>query len=84
MLIKTILNKLEKYKSFVYGKVHFEKISGTEALVIQVLPRKNGQGLCVECQRPCPGYDTQPRRYYRHVPLWNIPVYFHYSPRRVE
>ena len=41
MLIKTILNKIEKFKSFIYGKITLEWISGAEALIVEVKPRRN-------------------------------------------
>jgi hypothetical protein len=33
MLIKTVLNRLERFKSFVFGAVTFQVINGSEALV---------------------------------------------------
>ena len=36
MLIKTILNQIEKYKSFVYGKTYFEKIAGEQSLIVEL------------------------------------------------
>ena len=32
----------------------------------------------------CSGYDRLPQRRFAFIPLWNIPVYFLYSPRRVN
>lgn len=84
MLIKTILNHVEKYKSFTYAKAQFEQRAQTTSLIIDLLPRKNSRGRCKLCQRPCSGYDTQPARDYQYVPLWGIPVYFRYAPRRVN
>jgi len=34
MLIKTLLNKVERFKSFVYGSVCVQLVDGLEALVI--------------------------------------------------
>ena len=39
--IKTLLNKVERFKSFVYGSVCVMLIGGTEALVIDIEPRRN-------------------------------------------
>ncbi len=36
MLLKTILNKVEKYKSFVYAGAHFETVNDQEALLVDV------------------------------------------------
>src|SRR3954454_23863118 len=41
MRIQTLLNRVEKFKSFVYGEGHIEEQDGGPALVVQVLPRKN-------------------------------------------
>lgn len=84
MLVKTILNSLEKFKSFVYGKCYFEGKLYNRALIVEVLSRKGTKGRCITCMKPSPGYDKQPTRRYQYVPLWNIPVYFEYAPRRVS
>lgn len=76
MLIKTILNRIEKFKSFVYGECCFEEIDNTPSLIVDVAARKNAKGLCPECHESSPSYDKQPLRRYQYVPLWNIPVYF--------
>ena len=36
MLLKTLLNKIEKYSSFVYKKVHFDVIILQEILIIEI------------------------------------------------
>jgi transposase len=85
MLLKTILNSITDYKSFRFGKVHFqEKESETQRLIVEILPRKNSQGICSECSRRCSTYDTAktPRRW-EFPPLWNVPVFFEYKMRRV-
>lgn len=84
MLVKTILNRLEKYKSFVYGRCALEQINSNLSIIIEVMARKNSKGLCPECRKPLPSYDKQVSRRYQYVPLWHIPVYFKYAPRRVE
>jgi len=84
MLIKTILNKLERFKSFVYKKVYWEKVGTEEALVIELSARENSKGQCAVCGKKCPCYDRQPYRDYEYVPLWGIKVYFRYSVRRVN
>jgi transposase len=84
MLIKTILNKIEKFKSFVYKKTYWEEIDKEESLVIELSARGNSRGKCADCGKKCPGYDRQASRDYEYVPLWGIRVYFRYSPRRVN
>ena len=57
MLIKTILNKCHKLKSFVYKSVELAIYRGAEVLDITVVPRKNGLAICSGCHKPAPGYD---------------------------
>lgn len=84
MLIKTILNRIEKFKSFVYGDCSFEQIGNRSSLIVEVVARRNAKGLCPECHKLSPSYDKQPLRRYQYVPIWNIPVYFAYAPRRIN
>ena len=83
MLIKTILNKCFKFKSFVYGNIHFcEK---TESLHVEIVPRLNSSMVCSKCGKMAPGYDTLPNpRHFQFIPIWNIPVEFIYFMRRVQ
>jgi hypothetical protein len=39
MRLQTILNRVEKFKSFAYGEARFEEQAGGPALVVRVLPR---------------------------------------------
>jgi len=36
MLVKTVLNRLERFKSFVFATVTFQEINGSDALVIEI------------------------------------------------
>jgi transposase len=85
MQLKTILNSVTNYKSFVFGKVEIvESISG-KLIEVEVQPRKNGQRICSGCNKIRPGYDTQstPRRF-DFVPMWGMAVVFIYCMRRVN
>ncbi len=84
MLIKTLLNKVERFKSFVYGSVCVMLVGGTEALVIDIEPRRNSRPICPECCKPGTVYDHQPQRLYEYLPVWSFKVYFRYAPRRVK
>lgn len=84
MQLKTILNRVERYKSFVYGEAKLIGSGRTVSLEIPVSPRKNGRPICSGCGRPAAGYDRgQPRRF-EFVPLWGIAVFFVYRMRRVN
>ena len=84
MLIKTILNKIERFKSFVYGSVSIKQIGGTEALIIDIRARGNSRPICPECGNKCPVYDRQPQRLFEYLPIWSFKAYFRYAPRRVK
>jgi len=84
MLIKTLLNKIERFKSFIYGDSKLMMVGGSEALVIDIQPRKNSKPECPECSKRGKTYDVQPVRLFEYVPIWSFKVYFRYAPRRVH
>jgi transposase len=84
MLLKTILNRIEHYKSFVYGKVRMLEEDGKLAIEVEVEARANGKPICSVCGHPAPGYDRLTKRRFEYVPLWGITVFFVYAMRRVE
>jgi transposase len=85
MQLKTILNRIEPYKSFVYGKAQMIDSGDVLRIEIPIEPRANGWPICSGCGRPAPGYDRQPRpRRFDYVPLWGIAVSFLYRMRRVN
>jgi transposase len=84
MLIKTLLNKVERFKSFVYGTTQVMLVGGVEALVIDIVPRRNSRPICPECRKRGRIYDRQPQRLYEYLPVWTFKVYFRYAPRRVS
>jgi hypothetical protein len=43
MQLKTILNQVQKHKSFVYGKVRRGRINGRKSLEVGIHPRKNSR-----------------------------------------
>ena len=84
MQLKTILNRVEHFKSFVYGTARWVEGTGRPTLEVEVHARKNGRTICSGCGRPGPGYDRLPERRFEFVPLWGIAVYFVYAMRRVD
>jgi transposase len=84
MQLKTILNRVEPHKSFVYGRMKMIEREGRLALEAQLRPRANGRPICSGCRRRRPGYDRLPPRRFEFVPLWGIAVFFVYAMRRVE
>jgi transposase len=84
MRIQTILNRVEKFKSFVHGEVTLEDQGDGLALVVQMNPRKNSRAFCSGCGRPGPVYDRLDERRFEFVPLWGILVFFAHRMRRVN
>jgi transposase len=85
MQLKTILNRIEKYKSFVYSKVEWQGDGDNAALVVHIEPRANGQPVCSGCEQRRPGYDrSEQPRLFEFIPLWGIAVLFSYVMRRVD
>jgi len=84
MQLQTILNRVEKFKSFVYGKARWVDDAERPTIEIDVAARKNGRPICSGCDQQRPGYDRQPERRFEYVPMWGIAVYFVYAMRRVE
>jgi hypothetical protein len=82
--LKTILNRVQKLKSFVYGEMRWEKINGETVLYVEIYPRLNSRPICSGCGRAGPGYDRLEVRPFEFVPLWGIAVFFMYMMRRVD
>lgn len=85
MLIKTILNRCSKYKSFVYGDIKFIDSEPQPSIEVEVHPRKNSKPICSVCHNIGSGYDSQssPRRF-EFIPIWGFQVFFVYTMRRVD
>lgn len=85
MQLKTILNRVEHYKSFVFSSDRLvDDEWGRPRIEVTIEPRANGRPICSRCRRVRPGYDRLPPRQFEFVPLWAIPVVFWYAMRRVD
>ena len=84
MQIKTILNRVQKFKSFVYGDVRWVEGTSTPTLEVEMQPRLNSRAECSGCGQRRPGYDRLPERRFEFIPMWGNKVFFVYAPRRVE
>jgi transposase len=84
MQLKTILNRVQKFKSFVYGAVRWVEAGQVPALEIDVHPRVGSRGRCSGCGRQRAGYDRLSPRRFEFVPLWGLKVFLVYAPRRVN
>lgn len=85
MQLKTILNRCQKFKSFVYRDIRFvEHDDQTSEIEIEVVPRKNAKPICSKCQRPGTVYDHLGIRRFEFIPLWGFAVFLVYQMRRVN
>jgi len=85
MHLKSILNRLEPLKSFVYKEQRLVEVPGGQPfLEVDIEPRANGRPICSGCGKKRPGYDKLAARRFEFVPLWNMAVYFEYVMRRVD
>jgi len=84
MRVKSILNRVEKYKDFVYERVRWRGEGPEQGLVVELRERAHRPGRCAECGEPRPGYDRLEAREFEYVPLLGIAMYFVYAPRRVQ
>ena len=84
MLLKTILNRVQKYKGFVYKSISWNKTLSEPTIDVHVVPRSNSRPRCSGCGQRCSGYDTRTPRRFEFIPFWGIKVFFLYASRRVN
>ena len=84
MQLKTILNRIEHFKSFVYAQAQMIDEQNQLSIEVTLRPRANGRPICSGCGRARPGYDRLPVRRFEYVPLWAMPVFLLYAMRRVD
>jgi len=85
MHLKTIFNRVTKYKPFVVEHVELVEHESQPTLEITMRARENGLPTCSVCGKRCGGYDTSSTsRRFDFVPLWMIPVVLIYTMRRVN
>lgn len=69
MLIKTVLNRLERFKSIMFSMVTLQMINGSEAMVVGIKARANSKPERPECGKRGEKYDTLPPRLFEYVPI---------------
>jgi len=83
MQLQTILNRIQRHPSFVYGQGRLRQTGKGLALDVAIVPRAKSKPVCSSCGQRRPGYDRLPARHFQFVPLWGIAVFFVYALRRV-
>jgi len=84
MQLKTILNRVEKHRSFVYSAIRLVEQAEGAILEVEIRARANSRPICSGCNRTGAGYDSLDERRFEFVPLWGIKVFFLYAMRRVD
>ncbi|MBI3847657.1 MAG: hypothetical protein HY292_23735 [Planctomycetes bacterium] len=84
MQLKTILNRIQRHRFFVYDRVVLREEKGRLVLEVDIHPRANSKPFCSGCMRRRPLYDRLDVRRFEFVPLWGIAVFFLYVMRRVD
>ena len=82
--MKPILNRLQTFQSCVSEHVRFVDTVEARGMEATIRPRARSQPCGSGWTRPGPGSDPLPSRRLECVPLWGLPVFFVYAPRRVE
>ncbi len=62
MQVKTILNRIQKQRGFVYGTVQFEEQIAGLALTVDIRPHRRNRPRCAGCGQRGPGSTTGWRR----------------------
>lgn len=84
LTIKSIFRRVQDLAGFVVTSVRLVGRKKYGNIEVYLAPDPRRKPRCPHCQRACPGYDRHKQRRWEHVPLWGIPVYLFYAPRRVE
>lgn len=83
MQIKTLLNRIQKHRGFVYGTVQLEEQIGGLALTVEIAPHRRNRPRGAGCGQTGPVYDRLAPRRFEFVPLWGLRVFFLSMMRRV-
>jgi transposase len=84
MRIQTILNRVQKFQSFVYEEAQWVEGYSRPALEVKLRARANSRPICSSCGRKGSGYDSLSERRYAFIPFWGLLVFFRYARRRVD
>ena len=84
MQVKTILNRIQKHRGFVYGTVQLEEQIAGLAVTVDIAPHRRNRPRCAGCGQPGSVYDRLAPRRFEFVPLWGLRVFFLYMMRRVD
>jgi transposase len=76
---------VQHFVGFVYRDVSMPSDQGRpQSIEVTIEPHGGIRRRCSRCRQPATGYDCKAERRWSFVPLWGIPVYIRYAPRRVK
>jgi transposase len=81
--VKTLLRHVQDLAGFAVKSVRHSLGEPAPRIDVDLKPDPRHKRRCSCCRRPGRIHDTLPARRWHFVPLWNIPVFLHYAPRRV-
>jgi hypothetical protein len=84
MHLQSVLNRVQRHKSFDYRQARFRDGDHGLTLDVTVEPRANGRPVCSGRGQLQPGYNRLPARCFQFVPLWGIAVFLVYALHRVD
>jgi hypothetical protein len=79
MQIQTILNRVQKFKSFFYGTTRYIDSEKVPTILVELKPRNNSRPICSICRCKRAGYDTLPDRHFDFIPMWGNKIIFVYT-----
>ncbi|WP_319585207.1 ISL3 family transposase [uncultured Desulfobulbus sp.] len=80
MLVEQIIKQTVDLQGF---RVH-TVTKDSDGIIAEIRPDARHRVRCGSCGHPAVYRDRREVRFFRHVPLWNIPVWVKYVPRRVS
>lgn len=80
MLVSQLIKSTLDIQGFRVSQVQGD----TQKIIVDIVPDRRHLLFCSSCGSASRYRDTLPVRHYRHVPIWGIPVWLRYSPRRVR
>lgn len=81
--LKTILLRVQDLAGFVIRSARLLGEDGMQHIEVRLAPHGNFKPRCSCCGRIGRVHDKLDERRWHYVPMWNIPVFLFYTPRRV-
>ena len=82
MLLTRLLNACHHFPGFVYHDARLDPT--TQAIEVQLRPRRGSKPHCSGCSQPAVGYDQLAERRFEFIPVWGFAVLLLYRMRRVQ